>query len=560
MINEVSQGTKDEVLWLFGQILGLETQEDELRRIEAEPGSRAEALFAKGTILQLRHSSLGDYLRHDQFKGTKVAPTMAEARVELAVATMRVLAKGGERTESCRRYLLSNWFEYLRDVNVELCTSGQIVEIIDALFCVFNSRETAMEFAFLRYKAEQMLRRVAQEREVVIQWLARANDIASVDFLPLAKAWAQDVVQYANHLFLPLGENFVRLWYEGINNTHRLISLIRFCYFDVYEPDRDLSFELWNREMMIWFKNQFPEAEEGPLAHLQLAHAYRETEDSEKCKAEFEESLRLANTDAVRLQVQLQAAVSYMKAGDRESANEALLSLRQLDTSRLKSDEELAIAQDAIITLAEAGFRRDAETAALQLYQMARAISKRRDWHTVKWIVHLLSDDYVSIMEVLESWYPNSPDATFWSENEPATTDLKFQSSFERAAFNTGKGLTLVRFYKDAIKHFENSPVASAIKCLYAWCLQHRFGQPKQARKLLEEIFSDDAYLLVSDLDRLYPEHPSNRRVYNHSVRLVTRDEYSRILYQEAAEDTTTIDQRSDILRTMSKLPLLTTR
>lgn len=38
----------------------------------------------------------------------------------------------------------------------------------------------------------------------------------------------------------------------------------------------------------------------------------------------------------------------------------------------------------------------------------------------------------------------------------------------------------------------------------FAWCLRHLFGQPEQASKLFVQIFSDTAYLLVSDLDRSY--------------------------------------------------------
>jgi hypothetical protein len=60
MIDEVRVGTKQEALWLFGQILGSETLDEELQYNEAGPSSRCEALFAKGTVLQLRHSSLGE--------------------------------------------------------------------------------------------------------------------------------------------------------------------------------------------------------------------------------------------------------------------------------------------------------------------------------------------------------------------------------------------------------------------------------------------------------------------------------------------------------------------
>jgi hypothetical protein len=118
-----------------------------------------------------------------------------------------------------------------------------------------------------------------------------------------------------------------------------------------------------------------------------------------------------------------------------------------------------------------------------------------------------------------------------------------------------GKLPILLKFYEESIKHFEDTPMASAFKSQYAWSLQHLAGQSQRARQLLEEVFRDTAYLLVSDLDRYIPTFSWAKRGYNFVVRLTARDDYSFLLYQEAAEEKTTEIRKNEILNKLSKLP-----
>jgi hypothetical protein len=289
------------------------------------------------------------------------------------------------------------------------------------------------------------------------------------------------------------------------------------------------------------------------------------------CKFHLEESLRLATTDAEKHQVLIHMASIYetyfrmdlhgvvpdavycdISEVDKK-IDDTLSRASTLDLSTGSSEREIKIARDSLLQLARRYELRDEVLKAAEVYRKLKELSENRDWGITKEIVNHSGDDE-AIMKELESW-SETLDAEFWAANEPSTSDLIFQRKFQKAAMNTRKLPILLRYYEESIKHFYDTPMASAFKCQYAWSLQHLAGKAERARQLYEEIFKDTAYLLTSDLDRSVAQYLWIQLAYNIAVRLIARDDYSIMLYQEAASEGTTEDRRNELLTVMLKLP-----
>jgi hypothetical protein len=198
MINEVRFGTQKEALWLFGQVLDMQDPGEDLKIAESIPGSRTEALFAKGTVLQLRHLSLGDYLRDSQFEGTAVVPNICEAKVEIALALMRLSASGNQVTLSQDHWGVT----YLDDISIDACTATQIGDIAEVLYSLYklflSTHELPSPFLDQLY--------LPRNGSSILQWLVRANEISSEIANPKTKIWMYDMVHKKDVMYSQLSE------------------------------------------------------------------------------------------------------------------------------------------------------------------------------------------------------------------------------------------------------------------------------------------------------------------------------------------------------------------
>jgi hypothetical protein len=405
MIDEVRVGTKEEALWLFGQILGSETLDEELQYNEAGPSSRCEALFAKGTVLQLRHLSLGDYLRDAKFGGTIIAPTMNEARVEIAVITMRVIADDGEAAARRLGYGANSWLHLLRDINIESCDEAQVGNIVDALYGVFDSLQKEVELPF--FVAFDL--NTPDNRELITKWSERANSTASKFMQPPTRLWVRDVVQNIHLVISRLEEHFVRLWLkEDISRPLGSLTPIVSGYANTA---RSFERETQPTTLLGMLEQQLTDGSDY-IARLKFAIACNfnkhtsEFLDRRKTTLEekFEDSLRLASTDIEKHQVLVQLARAYCLRDSYGSANEALSKASNLDLGTATSDTELHVAQDSLIVVAEVYGKWYEISSALDFYRKARSPSKRHDWKTMSTMVDLLDSEDHAIMQEIELW------------------------------------------------------------------------------------------------------------------------------------------------------------
>jgi tetratricopeptide (TPR) repeat protein len=134
------------------------------------------------TTIKLRHASLGDYLRSNDIKRTRLTARLSEGELELASLCMQIVCDPNKDLSELWEYAAASWLQHLRKVDDSSLSRTDVFQVALRIAQVLTSPESARQLIhygdFDNFDWEYTDSAAgAKNREVVLKWLIKAHSL-----------------------------------------------------------------------------------------------------------------------------------------------------------------------------------------------------------------------------------------------------------------------------------------------------------------------------------------------------------------------------------------------
>lgn len=134
------------------------------------------------TTVKLRHASLGDYLRSNDIKRTRLTARLSEGEFELASLTMQIVCDPNKDLSDIWEYAAFSWLQHLIQIDEKSLSAPEIRQIALRIALVLTSPESVpqliahADYDSLDWEYSDSAGG-AKYRDVVLKWLVKAHGL-----------------------------------------------------------------------------------------------------------------------------------------------------------------------------------------------------------------------------------------------------------------------------------------------------------------------------------------------------------------------------------------------
>ncbi|KAJ9647100.1 hypothetical protein H2199_002086 [Coniosporium tulheliwenetii] len=234
--------------------------EDEVGELDEDLGSdseldedeaEAEAEESQRELLvNLRHASLGDYVKSKDLKATKATKALLssrDAKVHIVTTSLRIICKGADVPEPLWLHATSHIWDQLGDLNdaseeetkivveliAEMFTSSPIQQYISGHHADSDGYPLHGDSFFFGSNAGLQ----NNNRKVIRKWLEKADALKSVHLEPKVSTWVKEVLANPAKLLSPLVKTCIREWLNCDGEAYELYWRFRFAWHCIVLTD-----------------------------------------------------------------------------------------------------------------------------------------------------------------------------------------------------------------------------------------------------------------------------------------------------------------------------------
>lgn len=181
----------------------------------------------RNIFVQLRHASLGDYLRKTDLKSTSVLLGANQGQAHVVAKMLRMVCEGADAPQRLWLYLTANFLDQLRSLDCSLVSEATTHVIVRYLHRIFTSETLGKHIAkfhttekgypllvagdgFLSFGLN-----TAQQNEnylVILNWLHKAQDTGLTKLAPEISNWVEQILSNHLQLLVPLVKTCINEW------------------------------------------------------------------------------------------------------------------------------------------------------------------------------------------------------------------------------------------------------------------------------------------------------------------------------------------------------------
>jgi Cdc6-like AAA superfamily ATPase len=186
-------------------------------------------------VVELRHASLGDYLRNPRAQTTGLIYSVSEARVRIVISTMRIFCQGRQVQPRLWWFALQNWMKQLQDLDDKIVSDNDTKTIVEYLVQVFyGSKElqshivgTIRNFGQEHFEFGYNSNPQHPFRVTIHRWFKKALQNSSIVLDNATSEWISEVLEHPMRLLVPLTRICVSEWLQADDDTVWLYSRYR---------------------------------------------------------------------------------------------------------------------------------------------------------------------------------------------------------------------------------------------------------------------------------------------------------------------------------------------
>jgi hypothetical protein len=223
----------------LGELDEASESESEIDENEAE---EQEEERQRETFVHLRHASLGDYVKTNDLKTTRILFNVREAKLHIVLTNLRIICEGPNVPEPLWLYAMENWLSQLGDLDERSVSPEDTKVIAEYIAKIFTSEPLGKFIAqhhstyggyplhgdcfFFGSNADMQ----NSNHSVIQKWLKKADGMKSVDLEPESSKWTKEVLESPHRLLTPLSETCIREWLACDEPAIELYWRVRFVW------------------------------------------------------------------------------------------------------------------------------------------------------------------------------------------------------------------------------------------------------------------------------------------------------------------------------------------
>jgi hypothetical protein len=193
--------------------------------IDEDEAEEQEEERQRGIFLQLRHASLGDYIKKTDHKTTAILFSVGEAPVHLLLMNLRLICEGSKVPHPAWLFAMKTWLGQLRDLDEKRVSEEDTKLIVEKIMFVFTSEQLAAYIAkhhsepdgyplhegdifFFGSNTDLQHR----NRIAIRKWLLKAVSLESVTLTSATSKWANEILAHPLKLIVPLAKICIQEW------------------------------------------------------------------------------------------------------------------------------------------------------------------------------------------------------------------------------------------------------------------------------------------------------------------------------------------------------------
>jgi hypothetical protein len=181
----------------------------------------------RNIFVQLRHASLGGYLRKTDLKSTSVLLGANQGQAHVVATMLRMVCEEADAPQRLWLYLTANFLDQLRSLDCSLVSEAATHVIVRYLHRIFTSETLGKHIAkfhttekgypllvagdvFLSFGSN-----TAQQNEnylVILNWLHEAQDRGLTKLAPEISNWVEQILSNHWQLLVPLVKTCINEW------------------------------------------------------------------------------------------------------------------------------------------------------------------------------------------------------------------------------------------------------------------------------------------------------------------------------------------------------------
>jgi hypothetical protein len=178
-------------------------------------------------VVELRHASLGDYLRNPRAQTTALIYSVSEARIRIVVSTMKIFCQGHQVQKRLWWFALQDWMKQLQDLDDHIVSDNDTKTIVEYLVQVFYGskelqshivgtiRNVGLEHFEFGYNSNPQ----HPFRVTIHRWFKKALQSPSIVLDNTTSEWISEVLEHPMRLLVPLTRICVSEWLQADGDT-----------------------------------------------------------------------------------------------------------------------------------------------------------------------------------------------------------------------------------------------------------------------------------------------------------------------------------------------------
>lgn len=217
LVDNTSDGENDEEY--MDEEYDDEKEMDAIAEAEEELQRRQREIF-----VQLRHASLGDYLKRPELQSSSILLNARQGKAEVILTTLRVICQGVDAPQELWLDLTSNFLDQLRSLGDTELSEDDTASIVNCLYDIFTSETLGRHIAKFHSTSKGypliedcfffgINSDVQHPNRLLIQrWLRLGLNMAETKLRAGVSTWIKSVLETPTELLVPLTNVCVREW------------------------------------------------------------------------------------------------------------------------------------------------------------------------------------------------------------------------------------------------------------------------------------------------------------------------------------------------------------
>jgi hypothetical protein len=198
-------------------------------------------------FVNLRHASLGDYLKRSNLEPTPILLTARDASAHIVLTSLRIICKGADSPQELWLYLMTTFLDQLRSVDEKNVSEEDTKRIVEHLLEIFLLKPLQTHIAKFHATPNGYpllgdsgdgdcfffgtnINLQHKNRLVVQKWFKKADRMTSVKLDDEASKWIKTVIEEPLKLLIPLTKTCIREWLACDGPAFEMYWRFRFAW------------------------------------------------------------------------------------------------------------------------------------------------------------------------------------------------------------------------------------------------------------------------------------------------------------------------------------------